>query len=307
MPDSPAPPSVVAYLDEQIETLRDRLPVAARDFEADAVHKARVATRRIKAGLELLEWVTDGKARKRLGKVGTKVRRALGPLRDADVMLGHLGDLAAADPRHAAAVEWLSDRLRADQEKHRAKVGKKLDVYDLLDKLGGWNPLRQQALDAAEAIDSRSAESVHLQLDALVGRRDPVGSGRLDVHQVRIAAKGLRYTLELASAEGAELPKRVFKAFKSMQDALGLWHDFAVLTGRALAEAVDADLAAHDPDGLRGVLALATATLARSRKHLAAFERQWRRGGESLVEKVRGRFPLAVAVSPATAEDVTGS
>ena len=300
MKDSATPPSsVVTYLDAQVEELRDRLPAAVQGEGAEDVHKARVATRRMKAAFGLLGLILDGKGRKRIDKLAKSVRQTLGPLRDADVMIDHLGDSYGKTQKYAPAVAWFTDHLRDAQSVARAKARKKIDVPKTLEKLGGWYALRQQVIESAEAVPSLLAEAVHLQTDAfaeqadwLTGLKPAPDAAPPDVHQVRIEAKNLRYTLELAAAERVVLPKTVFKAFKSMQDELGLWHDYAVLADRAMAESVEAGLAYHKPDTQRAVLDLAGAALRTSQQHLAKFERLWKSGGGGLTAIIRQSLPL---------------
>src|SRR6185312_16160926 len=75
---------LLAYLDELVEDLHKNVNKALRAFDADAIHDARVATRRLKAAMGLLESVISSEHRKPFGKVLKKLRRRLGPLRDLD-------------------------------------------------------------------------------------------------------------------------------------------------------------------------------------------------------------------------------
>ncbi len=313
MKDPTNPPSsVVTYLDAQVEELRDRLPAAVAGEAPEDVHKARVATRRMKAAFSLLGLILDGKGRKRVNALCKAVRRALGPIRDADVMLGHLAAEFGATEKYRPAVDWFAAHLKDARSTGRAKARKKLDVPKTLEKLGGWYALRQQVIESAEAVPSLLAESLHLQTDAFAEQADwltgekpapdspDAAAHPPDVHQVRIEGKNLRYTLELAAAEGVSLPKKVFKAFKAMQDELGLWHDYAVLADRAMAESVAAGLSFHAPDTQRAVLDLAGAALRKSQQHLARFERQWKSAGAGLTATIRQGLPLT---RPAAAMD----
>src|SRR5207237_1802689 len=130
---------------------------------------------------------------------------------------------------------------------------------DVLTKLGAWWGLREEVAEAGEAVDSLLADSLHQQLDAfatqagrlMAGDRRTAGADgeagpRQDPHQLRIAGKGLRYTLEMAAAQGHKLPAAVIRHFKKMQEALGLWHDYVVLTERAMAVSLDELLPHHD-------------------------------------------------------------
>ena len=76
------------YMDELVESMRKDTPAALKQFDEDAIHDTRVATRRLKAALELLEPVLSDAHRKPVAKAGKRLRRRLGPMRDLDVMLG---------------------------------------------------------------------------------------------------------------------------------------------------------------------------------------------------------------------------
>src|ERR1700690_2598066 len=94
---------LLEYLDELVDELRDLTPTAARGEDADAVHDARVATRRLKAALDLMDQVVARKHRKPLTRISRSLRKRLGELRDLDVMLDHLSKIKSA--RHEPAVQ----------------------------------------------------------------------------------------------------------------------------------------------------------------------------------------------------------
>src|SRR5262245_20898256 len=98
------------HLDSLVDDLRRMIPEALQDFEVDSIHKSRVTTRRLKAALDLLDSALDPDHSKPFAKLGRKLRRKLGPMRDVDVMLGHLDEIKPESP-HAAAVDWLRQRL----------------------------------------------------------------------------------------------------------------------------------------------------------------------------------------------------
>src|SRR5688572_22632383 len=106
------------HLDELMAKLHENVPAAIERFDAEAVHDARVATRRLKAALDLMSPVLSKSHARPLADGLKRIRRRLGPLRDADVMLDHLAELPG-DGKHAAAAHWLRERLNAKREKLR--------------------------------------------------------------------------------------------------------------------------------------------------------------------------------------------
>src|SRR5690349_13813387 len=84
------------FLHHQLVKLRKAEPVAREGIDPEGVHDMRVATRRLRAALQLLgETVYDtqitGRYRKRLRRLAN----ALGETRDTDVFLEHLKDYIA--------------------------------------------------------------------------------------------------------------------------------------------------------------------------------------------------------------------
>lgn len=319
---------LLAYVDDLVDGLRRLTPAALKEFDEDAIHQARVATRRVKAATDLMAPVLSKGGRKPFATVMRKLRRRLGPLRDLDVMLGHLGDYEKA-PKLRAAAGWLGGHLRKKRDEAREAAGKGATTTKTLSRLGTWWGLREEVVEARDAVGPLLAESVHLQLDAFAEQADHVARGskdegqavgnvaaaakasdsapdssfilqpsslssasHVDPHEVRIVGKALRYTLEMAVVDGHPLPADVAKAFKRMQEALGLWHDFVVLTETALRASLDAMLALHDPPLQAAVLELARATLQRSARELDKFSAKWRDRGQDLARTIRAAFPL---------------
>jgi CHAD domain-containing protein len=295
---APAPPPPAAeaplllHIDRLMEQLHAQVSKALDAGEVEGIHQARVATRRLKAALDLAEPVVGKKRRKPLARVLRKLRRRLGPLRDTDVMLEHLQELAA---KHEPAARWLADHLSSRREALRGESEKKGSSADVLAALGAWYPVREQIRAGADALPGLLVESLHLQLDAFVEQADRLTAGvaAQDPHQLRIAGKALRYTLEMAVAQGHDLHGSVLKTFKRMQETLGAWHDFVVLTDQAMRSSLDELLGHHDPALQEKVLDLARVTLRRSARELEQFGGLWTAKGADLTASIRTTFPLS--------------
>ena len=298
---------LIAYLDHLVEELRRLVPLALRDWDHDAIHHSRVATRRLKAGLDLFRPVLSDDARRPFAKVTRRLRRRLGPLRDLDVMLGHLDELSKG--RHASAVAWLTGQLNTQREKARGESLEEAPPTKVLAKLSSsWAAVRDELVESAEAIDSLLVDSIHLQLDAFAERAErligastqvqPATTAPLDVHELRIAGKALRYTLEMARAHGRRLDSRVTRTFKRMQDALGLWHDFVVVTEWAMRASLEGLVAHHDTKLQADVLALARLTLSRAEQRLSKFATLWAEEGRALAQTIRASFPITKPSPP---------
>jgi CHAD domain-containing protein len=341
MSDSPeSDRALVKYADGLVGELRENVQVALRDFDADAIHDARVATRRLSAALDLLEPVLSAGPRKKFERVLKKLRSRLGPLRDLDVMLEHLHELSnktTGDPSPEVitsqpvaqapvppssrpltkAIAWLTDRLEDQRAEKRKKSTKKRTIPRIMESLASWWSLHGELAEADEAAGTLLADSIHLQLDAFAeqaanprGEKSEKGekgvkngAGQHDPHALRKAGKALRYTLELAGATAHPLPAGTIRAFKKLQDALGLWHDYAVLADAAMQASMDELLAYHDSQLQLQVLDLARDAVRRSARALTRFDRLWHRRGEPLLASIREAFPLTKDVTPDQATD----
>lgn len=305
-PDSGGEFPFLERLDELIEELHKTVPKALHDWDEDAIHDARVATRRLKAAIDLMRFVLSDDHRKPLARALRKLRRRMGPLRDLDVMIKHLGKLND-HPAHGVAARWLGDHLLACRDEERDEAHHKSPAADLLARLSAWSDVRREVIEAREAIDSLLAESLHLQIDAFAerargivlqtGRESGKPAHHQDPHQLRIAGKLLRYTLELADAHGHPLPASVMRSFKVMQEALGDWHDDVVLVECAMRTSLDESLSYHDADMQQRLLKLAQLFVTRATRELSNFSRLWQQRGDEVAERIRTGFPLTRAVS----------
>jgi CHAD domain-containing protein len=282
---------LLKYLDSLVENLRKLMSAAVSGDDQDAVHDARVITRRLRAATDLVESVVSKRCRKPFDRVGKSLRRQLGPLRDLDVMLEHLDEFK--QPRLEPAVEWMRQRLGTLRQEAVQSAGDQIPPARMLARLGSWWGLRHDIENARESISELLAKSVHLQLDAFIEQADDLIGVRLsDPHQLRIAGKSLRYTLELARENGVRLPAAVVALFKRMQTALGLWHDFVVLAERIMLESVECDLALHNPRLQSELLSVTQISLRKSESQLKKMAELWKTRGESLAEIIRQSFPL---------------
>lgn len=282
---------LLKYSDSLVENLRELIASAVGGSDEKAVHDARVTTRRLKALADLVKPVVSGRSRRPFNRVGKCLRRQLGPLRDLDVMIEHLDEFK--QPKMQAAIRWLRERLRGLREEAVKSAGEKAPPARMLARLGTWWGLRHEIEEARDSIVELLTKSVHLQLDAFIEQaEDLCGERRNDPHQLRIAGKSLRYTLEMAREHGNRLPAAVVSLFKRMQTALGLWHDYVVLAERIMCESVECDLALHDLKLQTELLQVVHVCFRRSESQLKKMATLWKTRGESLTQTIRKSFPL---------------
>jgi CHAD domain-containing protein len=222
---------------------------AARAIHGDAVsvHDARVAARRLREALALVT-ASPRREAAALRAGARRLRGGLGPVREADVQLAWLNDRARAWRWRPAAVARVRSRLMA-QRRHAAKAAHHLIAHLDLARLVGrsarvtaWLEKSPSAAASTLELAVRARIRAHDLLEAL-GRAGPFYSPER-LHEARIAAKKLRYVLELArDLHQVQLYKDIF-ALRAAQDTLGRLHDL-----QELQSAVDAVAAEVPADG----------------------------------------------------------
>jgi CHAD domain-containing protein len=207
--------------------------------EAAAVHRARVATRRLREALPVL----DGERRgvRRLRKDLRALTRSLGPVRELDVTLGLVVRLLHDEPSLDTALETIRVRLMERRLRRRARLLRDSDHLDIAGILA-----RVRALSAHDA--SKAARHRQVPIDRpeirrrMASRATRVGravdqAGALyapeALHDVRIAVKKLRYSLEVGRAARIVGAARAATRLRRYQDLLGEWHDWQILSAHA--------------------------------------------------------------------------
>jgi CHAD domain-containing protein len=224
--------------------------------DPDAIHKMRVTTRRAQAALDLLEGQLEiAPVKRRL----RRWRRELSRVRNYDVFLILLEKEAKAV---RAGNRQPFELVRAVLQQRRADTAENVREY-LLDKsiarlasrIGLFLPEAamipadgqanetniteagtppapespptideiQLASHTADRLDQRVAEFL-----ALAAQSHPATEAA-ELHELRIAAKRVRYLLEIISEMGYGDATRALSWLRTLQDRIGDWHDLESL------------------------------------------------------------------------------
>jgi CHAD domain-containing protein len=202
--------------------------------------------------------VKPGKAKKAQGKV-RKLTRALGAVRELDVTLTVLNELAARDTLPRLALEEVRAHVVEEREHRRATMLKRLDKVKV-EKLDRRLVSVAEALQEAESDRWRDALAARLAKRAKALGAAMTDAGQMynpeSLHRVRIATKKLRYGLEIAAEGGIPIAAPLVRQLKKVQDTLGRLHDLQVLLAHVAA--VQALPPGRElPEGSLGVLARA--------------------------------------------------
>jgi CHAD domain-containing protein len=222
--------------------------------DAEDVHQMRVATRRLRASLQIVEPFFDTEKIRDFRRGLRRVAASLGSVRDDDVFLIHvreyqqsIGD-GAIDPLIAAIERERAEArvaLIADLESRRYARFKRAFARFLTTPGACVNATSQtshppRVRDAAGSLIYRRYEDLRA-FEVVV----PDGSDE-DLHQARIAGKRLRYTLEFfADALGPKVDD-LLTLLAALQENLGAAQDSVVARARIHALGLDDDPGAQD-------------------------------------------------------------
>lgn len=216
---------------KRARVLLERLLEVQESGEAEAIHQARVACRRARAAIKVFESELPDNAR-RWRKWISRAGFGFSEVRDMDIMI----DLAESSLEEAPAEARLGiERIILRLKQGREKISRTA-VVDA-SKLAGAKTLAQmEALDPGEKI--QPDDDLVEFAKRVVARRfnrffknakdfDAATMSAEELHKVRIAAKQLRYSMEVFRKL---LPvDRPIEACRSLQDALGEINDATAL------------------------------------------------------------------------------
>lgn len=268
-PDYPAPDegrqrgsaarrALAAYLAAQRDAMVEYDPLV-RDGDAEAVHRMRVATRRLRSTLRSFAPLLTGD----LDALHDEVRwitGLLGAVRDTDVMGWRLAGMVAEEPQELVlgpVAARITSELAARAAQARAELVAGLDsprYTALLKELDALvaraaepqrlarRRLMRRARKAMRRADARLAAATAPARTAPDGPGAP-GEPSADerLHEARKAYKRARYAAELVGPIAGKRAARLAKRLTELQDVLGA-HQDAIVTGELLR---DYGVAAH--------------------------------------------------------------
>ena len=270
---------VVEALAAQVAALQ-AADVDLRVDRGDAVHDLRVCARRLRTVLAAFRPVLDrtvtDPVRDELSWIGSELSQA----RDDQVALAHLRDLVAEQPPERVvgpvAARLQQTQIRAAFEGRERALAtlageRYLRLLDALHALLDAPPLLPAAADPAPRVmrDAMRRAGKRLRRRLRTAERADAEHREEALHDVRKAAKRLRYTAEVAPPE---VGKPLVKLAKRVQRALGHLQDTVVTREqcRQLGLAVFADGENSFTYGL--LLGLEDARADRARADFAAME-----------------------------------
>jgi CHAD domain-containing protein len=224
---------------KRLGTLVDTMDFTAHDDQVEALHDLRVASRRLRAFVNLFDPMLDRRIVAHVAKPLKRVTRAAGELRDIDVQMALVDERVPRQTTDAAraALEYLLERLagrRLEVLSHVKKQLRKVRVDDLSVGIAAALGETVARLPPSSGELGRVAWSLleplldgMEQAESLVVGEPPPSDA---LHQLRISTKKLRYALELVGPLLGDDQKELLKRAEALQELLGTHHDLFVIS-----------------------------------------------------------------------------
>jgi triphosphatase len=213
--------------------------------DIEALHQMRVATRRMRAGLDMFADVLPVRAGRLRAELGW-LAGVLGEVRDLDIQLGRFDDWTEEMPGdHREALDELADLLTGHREEARRVQLEALDsrryerlVSGLVAMLEQGPSRRSSACRAPAVVAMPELILERHRAAGKAARRAKRTGVPSDYHRLRIRCKRLRYSLEFASGLYDGELKGFVRHMTQLQDVLGSMQDAEVASGRLQALAL---------------------------------------------------------------------
>jgi CHAD domain-containing protein len=229
-----------ARIGEQYDEMLAHDPGARLGEEPEAVHKFRVAIRRLRSVLRLARPMVDRVWADQLRAELDWLAQALGRVRDLDVLISHLEGEVADLPDDHEAGELLLTKLRSKRAAAQHELVETLssDRYATL-----LARVEEAAAEPRWVGDEVSVDELARKdfdrFDRAASKLGRTPSSEL-LHRVRIRAKRARYAAEVAEPLVGKPARRFVSRAKKLQDIAGE-HQDAVVAEQTLRGLVRAE------------------------------------------------------------------
>lgn len=211
--------------------VQSNVPGALLKLDAEYLHQVRVGLRRLRVVLAIAQRHQQDDELGALRAEVAKLCNELGRSRDWDVLVTQtLAPICTRLPEHEGLREILavSERARSGQHAGMESSLASPDFQRLLLRFGAWLHDSQWGVadTTLEQFASRMLEKRSRQVHGL--GRELAGKDALQLHELRIACKKLRYATEMFGSLYGKAGKSYMAALAELQDILGKLNDIAV-------------------------------------------------------------------------------
>jgi len=224
------------FMLQQVQRLEDEMEGVQIGEDIETIHRMRVASRRLRNGLNLFKECLPGKKAKTWLDEVRRITRALGNARDMDIQIEKLTQLYEhnLDAKYKPGYSRLLLRLKQRRTKAQKKINKtisKLQEGKTLQKMTSrfekLAPKSEKTYLYTPSLYQKAFDAINSSLDDFLSYQEylPEPENIDNLHAMRIAGKHLRYTMEVFAPvyDGALDPYIIM--MKELQDQLGEIHD----------------------------------------------------------------------------------
>ncbi len=292
-PETPAGDAAAAILQAKARKMFALEKAAASGADADAVHDMRVASRRLRASMQIFEPLYRRKSFRRWYGIGRGVTKSLGKVRDADVFIEAFRRLTrkrSLTDGQRIAIAYIVGHRQGERIKYVARLNRRLAKMDLAGAQKGFSRFASKHRESpfvSAPLSEFARDTVPQRFESVLGYLPAalVPENSEAQHAMRIEFKQLRYAIETLSPCFDGDVDEVIALTKEFQDALGDLHDYDVFieTVRTIRESSDARAAGVDDAHLEEVLQLLQTERDKRFKH---FRFLIRRNGQRMLRSL---------------------
>jgi len=224
---------------KRIEAMEQEIEGVCIADDIECIHRMRVASRRLRSVFTIF-----GECFKNTNRWRKQIRsitRILGLARDLDVQIdflrGFLNDLT--EQRHIPGIKRLILRLSQQRDKMQLKISSKMEqllANRVLDEIAESALIIRNFAkihhkdEYTQQVYEQAYMTVLLRLEEFLSYERYVykPDNITELHEMRISAKRLRYTMEVFAALYEDELDQPIKAIRELQMILGDFHDCAV-------------------------------------------------------------------------------
>lgn len=224
------------FMRQQVVGIEDEIDLVLAGQDIESIHRMRVATRRLRNGLELFKDCLPKKKARTWQDHIRKITHSLGKARDLDIQIALLDNLydETLDEIYKPGFRRLLLRLKQRRAKAQKQVKRALldfqESKSLKKMRGQFEALSANADDIylfTPSLYQRAFTAINHALADFLSYQEYIHSPEeiAKLHAMRLAGKKLRYTLEIFSPIYKQALIPHVQIMKDIQDQLGSIHD----------------------------------------------------------------------------------
>lgn len=222
-----------------LDEIEKNVEGSIQDIDTEFLHDLRVATRRTRSILSLVQQVFPQRTLERFEKGFAWVGEITGPTRDMDVYLLKFDTYQQSLPQlHQPHLEALRNFLKQHHRQEQQKLAQALKSAKFLRLLQDWRkflqqpvPARTQLENAMQPVKQVADRHIWKVYKKVMKRGSAITHSCPDekLHRLRISCKKLRYLLDFfQSLYPSGKFRQMIKILKKLQDVLGDFQDLSV-------------------------------------------------------------------------------